>query len=141
MKTATIVGRVTRDAKVEKRQVGNDQVSVCNFNVAVNTATRKKDADGKRLYTTDFYQVSLWRGQADSMAKYLYQGRMVAVTGDYELDVYTSKKDKTIHPYMHFTSPSIELLGKNEEKEEPAPADEAAPVEEFDPEEEELPFH
>ena len=142
MKTMTIVGRVTRDAKVEKRTVGKDEVSVCNFNVAVNTATRKKDEKGNRLYKTDFYQVSLWRQQADSMAPYLYQGRMVAVTGDFELDTYQSKKDKTIHAYAHFTSPTIELLGKNEAKEEePAPAAETAPVAEFDPEEDELPFN
>ena len=142
MKNMTIVGRVTKDAQVVMRNVGGKETPVCNFNVAVNTrkATAEKNDAGKRVYNdhADFVQVALWREQAQSIAKYLTKGRLVAVTGDFDFVVWTDR-DQKLHPTAKFTSPKIELLGANNtESDEPAEDNVVSDTPAADPDE--LPF-
>lgn len=141
MKNLSIVGRITKDATIDTRTIGGAEVAVCNFNVATNTrkATAEKDANGKRVYktTTDYFKVTLWRDHAKSLAPHLQKGRLVSVTGDFELETWMGR-DNQVHPVCHFTSPAIELLdaAKTREEEPPVETAPAAPVEDI----EELPF-
>ena len=139
MKNITIVGRITKDAELAIRKIGAAELSVTNFNVAVNTrkATAEKDNNGKRVYktTTDYFRVTLWRDYAKSMVPYLQKGRLVSITGDFELETWMDRQNQ-VHPIAHMTSPAIELLDANKAKEE-EPAETVADVE-VDPDE--LPF-
>ena len=139
MKNLSIVGRITKDAELAVRKVGETEIPVTNFNVAVNTrkATAERDANGKRVYKTitDYFRVTLWRDHAKSMVPYLQKGRLVSITGDFELETWMDRQNQ-VHPIAHFTSPAIELLDAGKAKEdEPA---ETAPAPEVEPDE--LPF-
>ena len=139
MKNLTIVGRITKDAELNIRKAGETEIPVTNFNVAVNTrkATAERDAQGKRVYktVTDYFRVTLWRDHAKSMVPYLQKGRLVSITGDFELETWMDRQNQ-VHPIAHFTSPAIELLDANKKADE-EPAETTAAVE-IDPEE--LPF-
>ena len=139
MKTMSIVGRITKDAELNIRKAGETEIPVTNFNVAVNTrkATAERDAQGKRVYktSTDYIRVTLWRDHAKSMVPYLQKGRLVAVTGDFELETWMDRQNQ-VHPIAHMTSPSIELLDANKVKDD-EPTETVAAVE-VDPDE--LPF-
>lgn len=132
-KYVNFVGRITKDAELK---IVKD-IPVTNFNVAVNDRkpTAEKDANGKRVYkqTTDYFQITLWRDQAKSMAPYLTKGRLIHVFGDFDLVTWVGRDNK-INPTIHLTSPDIEFLDAAR-KEEPAPIEQEAPAEE-----EELPF-
>ncbi len=138
MKSITIIGRITKDAKLEERNGG---LKVTNFNVAVNTrkATAEKDANGKRVYKTEteYYRISIWREMAESLTPYLGKGRLVAVSSnDYSLETWMDKQN-VVRPVIHMTNPKIELCDANKTKDdEPTETVEAAPVEAPD----ELPF-
>lgn len=137
MKNITFVGRITKDAVLEERNVGK----VTNFNVAVNTrkATAEKDANGKRKYKveTEYYRITLWREKAESMVPYLTKGRLVGITcSDYTLEVWMDRNSQA-HPVVHCTNPSIELLDANKKAEE-EPGETTAPAPAVEPDE--LPF-
>ena len=140
MKKMHIVGRITKDAELNTRKIGDAEVFVTNFNVAVNTrkATADKDpATGKRLYktTTDYFRVTLWRDQAKAMVPYLTKGRLVAIDGSFELETWMDRQNQ-VHPIAHFTSPEIELLDANKKADDEPGETVAAPN--ADPDE--LPF-
>lgn len=136
MKNLNIVGRITKDAELKMSKIGETEVPVTNFNVAVNTRkpTAERDANGKRVYktTTDYFRVTLWRDHAKAMVPYLTKGRLVAVQGEFELETWLDRQNQ-VHPVAHLTSPAIELLDANkatqDEPGETSPAAEIAPDE------------
>lgn len=139
MKNLNIVGRITKDATLEIRKVGETEIPVTNFNVAVNTrkATSKRDQNGKRIYETltDYFRVTLWRDHAKAMVPYLQKGRLISVQGDFELETWMDRQNQ-IHPVAHFASPAIELLDASKtQTEEPT---ETTPAPAVEPDE--LPF-
>jgi single-strand DNA-binding protein len=78
MNKIIIIGNLTREPKISKTQ--ND-VSVCNFTVAVNGNGKDKE--------TQFFDVKAWSNLADICDKYLYKGMKVAVDGSMERRSYT----------------------------------------------------
>lgn len=70
--TTVITGRLGRDAQI--RYTANDK-AVCNLAVAVNYGQKE---DGK--YPTQWYDVSLWGKQAESLAQYLIKGTVLCLT-------------------------------------------------------------
>lgn len=77
-----VVGRLTRDPEVRNVQSGGEQVAVANFALA---------CDRDRGEGTDFYDVVVWRKQAENVGKYLTKGREVLVTGRFQKRTYTAK--------------------------------------------------
>lgn len=76
----TIIGRLTRDPEV--KQIGNDNVSVANFTVAVD----RDFGEG-----ADFYDVVAWRKLAENIGQFLGKGRLVYVEGRIQKRTYTAK--------------------------------------------------
>ena len=139
MKKFIAIGRVTKDAELNMRKIGDTEVAVLNFNVAVNNrkATSKRDENGKRIYETqtDYVQCSLWREHANAMKPLLYKGRLISIEGVPELDTWQNREKKIV-PVIRLNSPDIELLDANK-----AGSDEPKPnVNEVPADEEELPF-
>ncbi len=69
-----LVGRLTRDP--ELRRTTTD-VPVATFTLASDD--RRSSADGQR--TTTFIDVTVWRNQAENVAKYCRKGSLVGVDG------------------------------------------------------------
>ena len=84
MNRCFLIGNLTRDPELATTNSG---VSVCRFSLAV---TRNfSNADGER--ETDFLNIIVWRGQAESCHKYLKKGSKCAVTGSIQTRSYDAQ--------------------------------------------------
>ncbi len=81
MNKVFLIGNLTRDPELTETASG---VSVCHFSIAVNRSY--SSPDGERQ--TDFFNVTAWRGLADTVAKYTKKGNKVAVSGSIQLRTY-----------------------------------------------------
>ena len=110
MNKAFIVGRLTRDP--EHRTTPNG-ISVTTFSVAVTRRTNREESD--------FLNVVVWRGLADSCAKYLVKGQQVAVCGELRTRSYDAK-DGSRRYVTEIQADDVEFLAKPkgaERREEP----------------------
>lgn len=79
-----IIGRLTRDPELRATSNGTP---VATFTAAVDRNV--KNARGE--FETDFIPVVAWRGQAESCAKYLSKGKLVAVDGRLQIRTYEAQ--------------------------------------------------
>ena len=73
MNNVVLVGRLTRDPELRTTPNG---IATCQISLAINGVP---NANGER--TTDFINVTVWRRQAENVAKYCTKGSQVGVTG------------------------------------------------------------
>ena len=73
MNNVILVGRLTRDPELRTTPNG---IATCQISLAINGVP---NANGER--TTDFINVTVWRRQAENVAKYCTKGSQVGVTG------------------------------------------------------------
>lgn len=108
-------GNITKDATLRKVKVGDTEVSVCDFNVAM-----KRDLKGD---DTEFVRVTLWRAYAEKMAQYATKGRHVVLEGTPKVSIWMGKDGKA-NATITLANPSLELVGANPAKSaEPGPDD------------------
>lgn len=81
MNKVILIGNLTRDPELTQTAGG---VSVCRFTVAVQR--NYKNEDGER--EADFFNVTAWRGLADSVARFTKKGNKVAVSGSIQMRNY-----------------------------------------------------
>ena len=81
MNKVFLIGNLTRDPELTETAGG---VSVCHFAIAVNRSY--SSSDGERQ--TDFFNVTAWRGLADTVARYTKKGSKVAVSGSIQMRTY-----------------------------------------------------
>ncbi len=81
MNKVFLIGNLTRDPELTETAGG---VSVCHFAIAVNRSYT--GSDGERQ--TDFFNVTAWRGLADTVARYTRKGNKVAVSGSIQIRNY-----------------------------------------------------
>ena len=74
MNKVILVGNLTRDPELSQTPNG---VAICKFSIAVNRDYT--GADGTR--ETDFFNITVWRGQAENCGKYLKKGSKVGIVG------------------------------------------------------------
>jgi single-strand DNA-binding protein len=84
MNKAILIGRLTRDP--ELRTASND-ISVTSFTIAVDRNFNNQQGEKE----TDFIPVVAWRKLAETCAKYLEKGRLVAVSGRMQVRSYEGK--------------------------------------------------
>ncbi len=81
MNKVFLIGNLTRDPEISETSGG---VSVCHFSIAVNR--NYSSSDGERQ--TDFFNVTAWRGLADTIARFTKKGHKVAVVGSIQMRTY-----------------------------------------------------
>ncbi len=81
MNKVFLIGNLTRDPELTETAGG---VSVCHFAIAVNRSYTAQDGERQ----TDFFNVTAWRGLADTVAKYVKKGSKVAVSGSIQIRNY-----------------------------------------------------
>lgn len=79
------IGNLTRDPELSETNSG---VAVCRFSIAVNR--RKTSADAEQQ--TDFFNVTVWRGLAETVARYCKKGNKVAVSGQIQIRQYEDRE-------------------------------------------------
>ena len=80
-------GRLTLDPEI--RRVGTDNLSLCNFTVAVDRPYSKGETKA------DFIQCQAWRQTADFIGKYFSKGKLIVVEGMLQNNNY--EKDGVKH--------------------------------------------
>ena len=81
MNRVFLIGNLTRDPELAETNSG---LSVCHFAIAVNRGFAS--AGGERQ--TDFFNVTVWRGIAENVAKFCKKGNKVAVSGSIQIRQY-----------------------------------------------------
>ncbi len=81
MNKVFLIGNLTRDPELTETAGG---VSVCHFSIAVNRSYTS--SDGERQ--TDFFNVTAWRGLADTVSRFCKKGSKVAVSGSIQMRTY-----------------------------------------------------
>ena len=81
LNSVVLSGRLVKDP--ETRTVGNDNVTVCQFTIAVDK--KGKDAGA------NFIDCTAWRGTGETIAKYFKKGSPIGVSG--RLNQETWEKD------------------------------------------------
>lgn len=107
MNKLTIIGNLTRDPELRTTQQG---IPVCSFTVAVN---RRKSDD------SDFFRVTVWRGLAETCAKYLAKGRKVCVVGPVSASTYQTNAGET-RVSLDQTAEDVEFLSSRGDQQETA---------------------
>jgi len=84
--TVTVSGNLTRDPELRNLPSGN---AVCNLRIAHNE--RFKGSDGEWADRPQYFDVTVWSGLGEYLAKNLTQGEKVVVSGrlkwrDFEVD-------------------------------------------------------
>ena len=74
--TVTISGNLTRDPELRNLPSGN---SVCNLRIAHNE--RFKGADGEWADRPQYFDITVWSGLGEYLAKNLAKGEKVVVSG------------------------------------------------------------
>lgn len=84
MNKVYLIGNLTRDPEVAETSSG---ITVCRFAIAVNR--NYSSSDGTR--ETDFFNITVWRAQAENCGKYLRKGSKVAIVGSLQNRSYEDK--------------------------------------------------
>ena len=81
----TIMGRMTRDPELRHTNSG---IAVASFTIAVEDDFKDKDGNKKTI----FIDCTVWRGLAETVAKYFAKGRMAIISGKLDIREWTDKE-------------------------------------------------
>ena len=109
MNKVILIGNLAADP--EMRQTGSG-ISVCTFRLAVQR--RFTNAQGVR--EADFFNIVVWRQQAENCAKYLSKGRKVAVVGSVSVRTYQAN-DGTTRATLEVNATDVEFLSSRNDGE------------------------
>ena len=109
MNKVILIGNLTRDPELSKTPNG---VSVCRFSIAVNR--EYQNAEGER--EADYFNINVWRNQADNCAKFLAKGRKVCVVGSLQNRSYEDK-DGVKRTITEITASEVEFLSPKQAEE------------------------
>jgi single-strand DNA-binding protein len=84
-----LVGRLTRDPELRALPSGT---SVCGMRIACNSSRR--DAEGDYVERPNFFDVSVYGGQAESVSQYMRRGSRIAIDGRLEWREWESGEQK-----------------------------------------------
>lgn len=136
MNKVVLIGNLTKDPELAETSSG---ISYTNLSVAVSRPFVNED--GERA--TDFFNVTVWRTQAENCAKYLTKGKKVAIVARLQNRTYEDKNgnkryvNDIIAEEVEFLSPSDKSSEEYEKPPKPSPKASKPQLEEV---QEELPF-
>ncbi len=85
MNKVYLIGNLTRDPELSETTSG---IAFCRFSIAVNRTFA--NADGNR--EADFFNITVWRNQAENCSKFLKKGSKVAIVGSLQNRSYEDKE-------------------------------------------------
>jgi single-strand DNA-binding protein len=114
-----LTGNLTADPQLNETPSGT---KVCNIRLACNT--RRKDANGDWVDKPNYFNITVWGGQGEAVAKHSSKGRPVAIDGRIEWREYETEDGAKRQTY-DVIADSVQFLGAPP-NDEPAPAPAAA---------------
>ena len=107
MNKVVIIGRLTADPEV---RYTDNQLAICNFNVALNRGIGR---DGEDL-GADFPRCKAFGKTAENMGKFLAKGSLVGIEGRLQTGSYTNKNGDKVYT-TEVNVNSIEFLSRRNE--------------------------
>ena len=127
-----LVGRLTKDP--ELKYIPGSGTAVGNFTLAIDrglSKDKKKELEAQGKPTADFIRTVVWGKQAESCAKYLKKGRLVAVSGS--IRTSSSKDDSgKMNYYTDVNAFKVEFLEWGSSKSNDMDPDDFSSVEDDD---------
>ena len=113
MNKVYLIGNLTRDPELSETGSG---IKVCRFSIAVNRTY--SSSDGERM--TDFFNITVWRTQAENCGRYLRKGSKVAVVGSLQNRSYEDK-DGVKRNVTDIVANEVEFLSTKNDGDEEEP--------------------
>lgn len=116
MNKVYLIGNLTRDPELSETSSG---VAFCRFSIAVNRAFAGPDGNRE----ADFFNITVWRNQAENCGKYLKKGSKIAIAGSLQNRSYEDK-DGNKRTITDIVASEVEFLssgGRGENTEEVVP--------------------
>lgn len=110
MNKVILIGNLTRDPELTETPSG---VPVCRFAIAVS----RDYADSQGNRETDFFNITTWRGKAETCGKYLKKGNKVAICGSLQNRSYEDK-DGIKRTVTDVIASDVEFLTPKQSEEE-----------------------
>lgn len=132
--SVNLVGRLTKDVDLRKTPSGK---SVGNFTLAVNRKFKNQQGE----YEADFIMCQIWDKSADTLALYVKQGQMVAISGRINTRNYDNQQGQKVY-VTEVIVENFTLVGgnnKTNQQQQPSPFADFAGTN-VDISEDELPF-
>lgn len=104
MNKVVLIGRLTKDPELRTTSGG---VSAANFSLAVNRNFKNKEGE----IEADFFNVTVWRRQAENVSKYCTKGSQVCVEGRLQNRSYEAQ-DGTKRYVTDVVADSVEFLSR-----------------------------
>ncbi len=117
MNKVYLIGNLTRDPELSETSSG---VAFCRFAIAVNRAFAGNDGTRE----ADFFNITVWRNQAENCGKYLKKGSKIAIVGSLQNRSYEDK-DGVKRTVTDIVASEVEFLSSGNRAEN---AGEIAPV-------------
>ena len=108
MNKVYLIGNLTRDPEVSETP---NVITLCRFAIAVN---RNYSSDGERQ--TDFFNITVWRTQAENCGRYLKKGSKVAIVGSLQNRSYEDK-DGNKRTVTDIVASEVEFLSSKSSQE------------------------
>ena len=108
MNTATVVGRVGRDAEVRYFESGKVKTT---FSLAVGRWDSKTKEE-----VTDWYNIEVWDKQAEFAGEYIKKGRQVVVDGRISISKWTDQTGEERERFL-IVANNVRLLGSKRDAE------------------------
>ena len=105
MNKVYLIGNLTRDPELSETNSG---VAYCRFSIAVNR--NFTNADGNR--EADFFNIIVWRGQAEPCGRFLKKGSKIALVGSLQNRSYEDK-DGVKRTVTDIVASEVEFLTTN----------------------------
>jgi single-strand DNA-binding protein len=105
-----MTGNLTADPELRSLPSGN---SVCSLRIACNTR-RKDGATGEWVDKPNYFNVTVWGGQGENVARYLTKGRPVAIDGRLEWREWEAQ-DGTKRQATDIIADSVQFLGSRDD--------------------------
>jgi single-strand DNA-binding protein len=105
--STTLIGRVTRDPELRTVSTNGGDKSVLTLGLAV----RKQIKPVEDSPTADFFDVTVWGGEAETCAKHLEKGRLVGVTARLEQTAWETR-DGSKRRAITIVASSVEFLDR-----------------------------
>ena len=103
MNKVFLIGRLTRDP--ELRYTGNN-TAVASFSIAVNRSFTNQQGERE----ADFFNITVWRKQAENVKNYLSQGSQVAIDGRLQTRSYEDNNGQKRY-VTEVVADNVEFLG------------------------------
>jgi single-strand DNA-binding protein len=110
LNNVVLIGNLTRDPELRYTPSG---LPVCTLRLAVNRNFTNQQGE----IETDYFNVVVWRNQAEKCAEYLSKGRQVAVTGRLQSRSWEGN-DGQKRSAVEVVADRVVFLGRREQREE-----------------------